>query len=446
MDYSEETRRAAACLKIDPEAVQTWLDAGKGKIAPGVERSVHATVKPAGSACNLNCTYCYYLHKDRLFDQKNGRIRDDLLEKFIAGYIGSQDVGEIPFTWHGGEPTLMGIDFFRNVVELQKRHTPPGRTVSNDLQTNGTLLDDDWCAFLAENRFLVGLSIDGPRELHDVCRPAKNGGPSFDGAFAAARRLKKHGVVFSTLTTVNSNNADYPIEVYRFLRDEVGTPYMQFIPCVEPHHFEKIAPGYVPVEPGGGRASSTPFPPGATGWSVGPDQWGTFLSCVFDEWHPRDRGMVKVNLFETILAQLRGEPALICTSAPFCGKNVALEHDGRVYSCDHYVYPGYEIGNIAVQPLGEIVFSLRQLEFGLAKHSSLPGECRSCRHLGLCGGECPRTRILPTRRGEGNLSWLCRGWKKFFDHALPRLAEGDGEGPNETKGEPDDAGTYRSVR
>jgi uncharacterized protein len=423
--YGEEHNLSAARLKISPEALQTYLDAGRGTIAPGVERYLHATVKPAGSACNLDCTYCYYLAKESLLGQKNGRLPVDLLERFISDYINSQDVEEIAFTWHGGEPTLMGLDYFRTVVQLQKKHTPAGRRISNDLQTNGTLLDDDWAAFLAENKFLVGLSIDGPRELHDIYRLTKKGTPSFEEVLRGARLLKKHGIPFSTLTTVNRKNARHPLEVYRFLRDEIGTSYMQFIPCVEPRRFEKAAPGAVANAqgaPGGHGAAAGHLLWGVTDWSVGSEDWGGFLAQIFDEWYGRDQGRVRINLFETMFAQLKGLPPLICTSSPYCGKNVALEHDGRVYACDHYVYPEYEIGDISRQSLGEIVFSQKQLEFGLAKYNLLARECLSCRHLKLCWGECPRTRILPTRQGEGNLSYLCRGWKKFFDHALAHIS------------------------
>jgi uncharacterized protein len=225
---------------------------------------------------------------------------------------------------------------------------------------------------------------------------------------------------------VHRKNARRPLEVYRFLRDELGTKYVQLIPCVEPRHFETIAPGHLPpshVVPAGSPRARPDHPMSiVTEWSVDPDDWGAFLSAVFDEWARFDVGKVKVNLFESMLAQMRGKPPLLCTSSPICGKNVALEHDGRVYSCDHYVYPEYEIGRIGERPLAEMVFSLRQLEFGLDKHNSLPSECRSCRFLKLCWGECPRTRILRTREGEGNLSYLCAGWKRFYEHATARIA------------------------
>lgn len=425
MTHSNHIVQEAKRLNISPEALQTYLDAGAGKPAPGVSRYLHTTIKPIGSACNLDCSYCYYLSKDGLLKQNNRRIDQTLLETFIKDYIDSQDVEEIAFTWHGGEPTLLGVEFFRKVVELQKRHTPAGRRISNDLQTNGTLLDDEWGAFLAEHGFLVGLSIDGPRALHDAYRPDKRGRPSFDAVFAATQLLQRYGVPFSTLTTVNRKNARQPLEVYRFLRDEVGSRYMQFIPCVEPKQFEHTAPGY--LEAGQLVDAQSPRTDPAhplsvvTDWSVASQDWGGFLSEVFDEWVAHDRERVKVNLFETTLAQLRGQPAQICTSSPFCGKNVALEHDGRVYACDHFVYPEYEIGKVGEQPLSRMVFSIKQLEFGLNKFNSLPGECRKCPYLKLCYGECPRTRILKTRPGEGNLSYLCQGWKRFFAHALPAL-------------------------
>jgi serine-type anaerobic sulfatase-maturating enzyme len=425
MDYSEEIVRAAARLNIRPEAVQTYLDAGKGIRAPGVERSAHVTVKPIGALCNLDCSYCYYLSKEELLEQKTRRVTDAILERFIVEYIAAQDAQEIVFTWHGGEPTLMGLPFFQRVVELQAKHLPPGRSVSNDLQTNGTLLDEQWCVFLAENEFLVGLSIDGPREFHDAHRPDKGGGGSFDKVFAAAERLKRHGVVFSALTTVNRLNAEHPLEVYRFLRDELGARYIQFIPCVEPRNFERVAPGHYAERdlcPAGSPRARPDHPFSiVTPWSVDPDAWGDFLSGVFDEWVAHDRGRIKINLFESMFAQLAGQPAHLCTQSPVCGKNLALENDGRVYSCDHFVYPEYELGNLEDHSLAELVFSLRQLEFGLAKHNTLPSECKSCPYLKLCWGECPRTRLLATRPGEGTLSYLCSGWKRFYGHVLPRL-------------------------
>jgi uncharacterized protein len=421
--HSEEALTTAAKYGIRPEAVQKYLDAGRGVRGEGVVRSMHATVKPIGALCNLDCNYCYYLSKEELLNQKTRRMDDAVLERFVAEYIATQDGDDVQFTWHGGEPTLLGLDFFRRVVELQRKHLPAGKTISNDLQTNGTLLDDAWCAFLAEHCFLVGISVDGPRDLHDAYRPHKGGQPSFDKVLAGAKLLARHGVPFSTLTTVNRKNASEPLRVYRFLRDELGTRYMQFIPCVEPRAFASTAPGAL----GAGQLATKDSPrarPGhplsiVTEWSVDPDEWGTFLATVFDEWRAHDRGAIKVNLFETLFEQLAGRPALQCTSSPVCGKNVAVENDGRVYSCDHFVYPEHALGSIHERSFAELVFSKKQLEFGLDKHHDLPDDCRACPYLKLCWGECPRTRILKTETAGKNLSYLCTGWKRFFSHAVP---------------------------
>jgi uncharacterized protein len=346
------------------------------------------------------------------------QLSEDLLERFIIEYTAAQDDQETVFTWHGGEPTLVGLAFFRRIVELQRKHTPTGRRVSNDIQTNGILLDDEWCRFLATNGFLVGLSLDGPRELHDRYRTTRQGTPSFDKVLAAAKRLKDHGITFSTLSTVNRITARHPLEVYRFLRDDVGTPNMQFIPCVEPRQFASIAAGSL-TDSQRVSALDPRARPGhpesvVTDWSVDPEDWGTFLVEVFDEWRARDQGKVKVNLFESLFAAWAGGPAIVCSGGPICGKNIALESDGRVYSCDHFVYPEHELGRLGERPLAEMIFSLKQLEFGLHKFSALPTECRTCAFLKLCWGECPRTRILKTREGEGPISYLCSGWKNFF--------------------------------
>jgi uncharacterized protein len=422
---ADKVAEAARELGISAEAVQTYLDAGSGKLAEGVKRSVHTTIKPIGAACNLDCNYCYYLSKEKLLDHDSSRrISDEQLERFVIEYIVAQDVPEIEFTWHGGEPTLLGLRFFRRVVELQRQHCPPGRRISNDLQTNGTLLDDEWGAFLSENGFLVGLSIDGPAALHNAYRPTKKGRPSFDEVFRGARLLQRYRIAFSTLTTVNRKNALEPLNVYRFLRDELESRYMQFLPCVEPKGFERNAPSELP-QPQLVPASSLRARPGhplsvVTEWSVDPDDWGRFLSAVFDEWYAYDQGNVRINLFESMFEQLQGRPSLMCTSSPVCGKNIALEHDGRVYSCDHFVYPKHQIGTLGEGTLAQMAFSMKQLEFGIDKHRSLPRECRECSYLGLCWGECPRTRIYRTREGEGNLSYLCSGWKRFYAHTVPR--------------------------
>lgn len=420
----EQARR----LNISVEALRTYLDAGRGKAAAGVVRAFHITAKPAGSACNLDCDYCYYLSKEGLLRQANQRIREDLLERFIAEYVAAQDGEEIAFTWHGGEPTLLGLDFFRSVVRLQAKHLPPGRRISNDLQTNGTLLDDDWCEFLAEHGFLVGLSLDGPRAVHERHRPTKAGASSFDAVVGAAQRLRRHGVTCSTLTVVSRESPAHALEIYRFLRDGIGSVYMQFIPCVEPQDFRHTDALHLP-EAALVKADSPRTAPGhplsvVTPWSVSPEGWGEFLVAVWREWSAHDRGRVRINLFENLFALQAGQPAHLCTHAPVCGKNLALEHDGRVYACDHFVYPAHEVGRIGEQTLAGMVFSLRQLEFGLAKFNRLPTQCKRCEYLKLCWGECPRTRILQAETGDGAISWLCAGWKAFYRQAVGMRAQG----------------------
>lgn len=424
MNDHDELIAQAQRLNIRPEALHTYLSAATDTPAPGVVRSLHTTVKAVGSACNLDCSYCYYLSKEGLLQQRNQRLDEALLERFIVDYIAATDSEEIQFTWHGGEPTLLGVDYFRKVVELQRRHTPAGRRVSNDLQTNGTLLDEEWGAFLAEHDFLVGISIDGPRALHDRYRSTKRGESSFDAVMRGVRILQRHALPFSTLSVVNRDTAQQGLAVYRFLRDEVGTRYMQFIPCVEPREFASTSPTRLAarqlVHADSPRAQPDHPLSVVTAWSVAPLDWGRFLVAAYDEWDRADRGRIKVNLFETLFAQLRGEPAQICTSSPFCGKNVALEQDGQVYSCDHFVYPEHALGQIGKRPLKEMVFSLKQLEFGLDKFNSLPTECRQCPYLKLCWGECPRTRILAAGDSGQRISYLCTGWKHFFAHVLPR--------------------------
>lgn len=386
----------------------------------------HVMIKPAGSACNLNCTYCFYLSKADLPDGPgSGRMADDTLCLLIREYMADVTAGEVVFSWQGGEPTLCGLDFFRRVVELQKRHAKPGQTIHNDLQTNGTLIDEAWCRFLKENRFLVGLSIDGPKKLHDAFRVGKDGSPTFDKVFRAARLLRQFEIPFNTLTCVNRINAKYPLDVYRFLRREIGSRYMQFIPIVEPWDFERTPPrmleeGTLP-EAGDPRARSGHADSVVTDWSVDPDDWGHFLCKTFDEWRSRDVGKVLVNHFETLVSQHLGRGPQLCVYSENCGKGVAVEHDGSVYSCDHFVYPPFKIGNIHIGGLRNTVLSRAQVKFGYAKSESLPPYCRECEYLVDCRGECPKNRILCTPEGEKGLNYLCRGLKTFFAHALPEV-------------------------
>lgn len=386
----------------------------------------HVMIKPAGSACNLNCTYCFYLSKATLAGGPGVKqMSDDTLELLIHSYIRDVTVGEVVFTWQGGEPSLRGLDFFRRAVTLQKKYAKPGQTILNDLQTNGTLIDEQWCRFLKENDFLVGLSIDGPEHLHDAYRKTRDGSPTFHKVLRAAGLLRRFGVPFNTLTSVNRLNAAYPLEVYRFLRKTLGATHIQFSPVVEPRGFEHTAPQWRGCPPGPGKDEERARPEHAesivTDWSVDPEAWGKFLCTVFDEWRSRDLGRVLVNQFETLVSQHLGLGPQMCVYAETCGKAVALEHDGRVYSCDHFVYPQHEIGNIHENRLRDIVLYRAQVRFGYAKAETLPRYCRDCAYLSDCRGECLKNRILSTPAGEPGLNYLCRGLKAFYAHALPEV-------------------------
>ena len=404
-------------VSLDRYSAPQWLGAR-------ATRRFHVMAKPAGSACNLDCTYCFYLSKQSLADGPGGgHMHDDVLERFVRDYIESVTGDEVVFSWQGGEPTLMGLDFFRKAVALQRKYARPGQRIENDLQTNGTLLDEEWGAFLKEHRFLVGLSIDGPREIHDHFRITKQGKPTFDAVYGAAQMLRRAGVPFNTLTCVHRFNASRPLDVYRFLRRELGSTYLQFIPIVEARDFETAAPqSWDPQAlPMLGAPESRPDHPQSvvTPWSVDPDEYGYFLAKVWDEWLARDVGKVLVNFCETLVVQRMGMPAQVCVFAEHCGKGVALEHDGSAYACDHYVYPAYRRGNVLQKSLGDMVFSPDQVRFGYAKSEQLPAYCRKCDYLQDCWGECPKNRLLRTPEGEAGLNYLCPGLKRFFRHARP---------------------------
>lgn len=393
---------------------------------PGYQRDFHVMAKPGGSKCNIDCQYCFYLHKEDLLHQpKQPKMDDRTLEAFIQGYIDGHDGQEIVFSWQGGEPTLLGLDYFRKILSLQQKYQPAGVTIHNDLQTNGLLLNDEWCLFLKQHDFLVGLSIDGPRELHDKYRVTRSGKPTFDRVMQAVQRLRQYQVPFNALTVVNRHNAQYPLEVYRFLTRELGATYIQFTPCVEPKVYKSTAPQFWSEQaiPTLGSDESHPGHPMSvvTDWSVDAEDWGRFLSAVFEEWVNHDLGRVLVNLFETAVAQTMGHAAQTCVTSEFCGKALAIEHDGSVFSCDHFVYPEYKLGNISQIPLNEMAFSIRQEGFGMSKRDSLPQYCLDCPHLKLCWGECPKNRLLRTPDGEIGLSYLCPGLKSFFDYAAPIL-------------------------
>jgi uncharacterized protein len=387
-------------------------------INPGT--AFHIMSKPIGPICNLDCKYCFYLEKEKLYPSgEKWKMSDEVLETYIRQYIETQHVPEISFAWQGGEPTLLGVGFFRRVVELQRKYAG-GKEISNAFQTNGTLLDDEWGAFLAGNKFLVGLSVDGPRELHDRYRVDKQQKPTFDAVIRGLDVLKKHHVEFNTLTVVNRVNSQKPLEVYRFLK-EIGSGFIQFIPLVErqPQSRLKVL-GFdfaEPPEPGSPPESESPV----TGWSVEAKTYGEFLVKIFDEWVRNDVGKVFVQLFDVALGNWMGLGSSLCVFAEKCGKALAIEHNGDLYACDHYVYGKYHLGNIMNQALGEMVHSPQQEKFGSDKLDSLPQYCRKCEVRFACNGECPKHRFIRTPDGEDGLNYLCPAYKRFFNHIDPYM-------------------------
>jgi uncharacterized protein len=360
--------------------------------------------KPAGPACNLRCTYCFYLEKEALFPPRPGRrMSEETLELFVRQYIEAQPGERVVFAWQGGEPTLLGIDWFRKALALQRRHAR-GRTIENTLQTNGTLLDDAWGAFLKEHGFLVGISIDGPPHLHDRYRLNTHRRGTSTRVLRGLEVLQRHGVPFNTLTCVSAANADSPLEVYRFLK-RIGSRHLQFIPVVE-HVPEAGADGPAPP-PQDAPARMSPF-------SVSGEQWGRFLVAIFDEWIRADVGEMYVDMFELSLAKWLGIPGGLCVHGETCGDALAIEHDGSVYACDHYVYPRFRLGNIRQQSLAALADAPRQLQFGLDKSHRLPDACFACPVLFACHGGCPKHR-LPTLQGERR-NHLCSGYLAYFSH------------------------------
>lgn len=355
--------------------------------------------KPTGARCNLDCAYCFFLKKDRLYPGSSLRMSDETMERYIRQTIEAHQVPQVTIAWQGGEPTLMGLDFFRRAVEIERKHLRPGMRIENTLQTNGILLDEEWCRFLQENRFLVGLSLDGPRPLHDAYRRDRAGKPVFDQVVRAARLMQKHNVEFNILCTVNAVNSEQPLELYRFFRDELGTPYLQFIPIVER------------VNERGDQTGTQ-----ISRRSVRPEQFGWFLNTIFAEWVRRDVGRMFVQHFDGVLASYVRGRSTLCTLSPTCGEGVALEHNGDVYSCDHFVETDYLLGNIGRTHLAEMVSSEAQWRFGAAKSETLPRYCRECPYLFTCHGECPKNRVLTTPDREPGLNWLCSGLKAFFTH------------------------------
>lgn len=368
---------------------------GLDQVAANAPRAFHVMTKPIGPLCNLDCTYCFYLRKEELYPGEVGpkwRMSDEVLETYIRQYIEAQQVPEVQFAWQGGEPTLLGVEFFERVVELQRRYRRPGMVLRNAFQTNGTLLDARWCEFLRKHNFLLGLSMDGPREIHDHYRVNKGGKPSFDAVYRGLKLLQEHRVEHNILCVLNRYNAHYPREVYQFFRDE-GERYLQFIPAVEP-----LPEG------------------GVTPWSVEPEAYGDFLCGVFDEWVRADVGRIYVQSFDVALRGWCGLDPGLCVQSKHCGDALALEHNGDLYSCDHFVEPHNKLGNIADVPLAELVAQPFQRKFGLDKTATLPRYCRECPSLFVCNGGCPKERFGTTPDGEAGLNYLCAGYQRFFSY------------------------------
>jgi uncharacterized protein len=363
----------------------------------------HVLAKPTGAICNLGCSYCFFLDKEELYEGSRFHMSDEVLDRYIKQLIEAHSSPVVTVAWQGGEPTLMGLDFYRRAIEVQERYRKPGTSFENTIQTNGTLLTDEWCEFLKENEYLVGISIDGPQPLHDVNRVNKRGEGTFDKVMRGLRLLQKHEVDYNVLTTVNAVNGAFPLEVYHFLRDDVGTDWMQFIPVVE-----RVDEDGNPAFLNGTYASDR---------SVGAEQFGQFLSVIFDEWVRNDVGSVYVQTFEATVRNWMGLPSSgMCVFNETCGLGVALEHNGDLYSCDHFVEPEYLIGNVGDANMGDLVGSQRQHDFGMDKRDSLPQYCLDCDVRFACHGECPKNRFIDTPDGEPGLNYLCAGFKDFFHH------------------------------
>ena len=390
---------------------------------PRLRRPFSLIAKPTGAACNLDCSYCFFLSKEVLWARDSQRMEIETLERFIAGYLAAQPDGPVTIGWQGGEPTLRGLGFFREAVRLGEALRRPRQHVQHALQTNGTLLDDEWAEFLASERFLVGLSMDGPRQLHDAYRVNRAGRGTYEQVVRGWNVLKAHGVDTSILCTVNSGNVGSPLQIYRHFRDDLGAEFMQFIPIVERFEQGRQADAergfrdeegrHILYRQAGEQVTSRTVPPAA---------WGEFLISIFDEWVRRDVGTVFVQHFDTMLGAMFGEYSL-CVHAPECGDALAMEHNGDVYSCDHFVEPEYRLGNIADAPMSELVARPQQREFGRSKRTALPAQCQACPVRWACNGGCPKDRFAVTRTAEPGLNYLCPGYFRFFTHAWPAIEQ-----------------------
>jgi len=403
--------------KLRRQAQARAFKAGGKPILEPVRFSMMA--KPIGPVCNLQCRYCFYLEKAALFgDGETCRMTAEVLEAYVRKYVASQPSGPVAFHWQGGEPTLMGLDFYRMATELQERYAD-GRQISNVLQTNGALLDDDWGRFLAKGRWLVGISLDGPADIHNTYRLDARGQGSFDAVMEGLDTLKRHRVAFNALASVTPAGADRPLDVYEFLK-EAGATFIQFMPIVE--RMPDDAADRLGLQLAVGlRAGERVGAVDMTPWSVQPEAYGEFLCTIFDRWVRHDVGAVTVMNFEWATAWRLGQPTRVCQWMPECGRSPIIEHNGDIYACDHYVYPQYRLGNILTDDLQEMIQSPDQCAFGRAKLESLPLHCRQCPVGPACWGECPKRRFVQTPDGEAGLNYLCPAYRRFFAYAGPYL-------------------------
>ncbi|HCM09847.1 MAG TPA: anaerobic sulfatase maturase [Bacteroides sp.] len=383
----------------------------KKTISP-FSKPLYVMTKPVGAVCNLACKYCYYLEKTNLYKDNKSKyvMSDSLLEKFIKEYINSQTMPQVLFTWHGGETLMRPLSFYQKVIELQKKYAN-GRTIDNCIQTNGTLLNDEWCEFFHNNHWLVGVSIDGPQDFHDEYRKNKQGKPSFVKVMQGIKLLKKHQVEWNAMAVVNDYNADYPLEFYHFFKD-LECHYIQFTPIVERIHLNSD---------GRYLANVLQKEEKLADFSVTPEQWGNFLCTLFDEWVKNDVGKYFIQIFDATLANWMGTQPGVCTMAPTCGHAGVMEFNGDVYACDHFVFPEFKLGNIYEKSLIEMMYGDKQSRFGLQKRDALPAQCKACKYLFACNGECPKNRFLTTEDGEFGLNYLCKGYYQFFDHIAPYM-------------------------
>jgi len=381
-------------------------------IATPFAKPLYVMLKPAGAHCNLACKYCYYLEKNNLYDKSHRHIMsDEMLEQFTREYIEAQTMPQVLFTWHGGEPLMRSIDFYKKALTLQKKYAR-GRRIDNVIQTNGTMLTDEWCEFFAQNNWLVGISIDGPQEYHDHYRLTTTGNPSWQKVMHGIELLKKHHVEWNAMAVVNAYNADHPLEFYHFFKDN-GCQYLQFTPIVE--RLTQHQDGRTLAS----LADDKEIP--LADFSVTPEQWGSFLCAIFDEWVHNDVGKMFVEIFDCTLANWMGVMPGICAYSKNCGHAGVMEHNGDVYSCDHFVFPEYKLGNIRDHTLIEMLYGDKQHAFSRLKHTSLPRQCKECDMEFACHGECPKNRFEKDKYGEPGLNYLCKGYYQYYSHVAPYM-------------------------